>query len=260
MKKSIIFGCSFIFLGSFFLNFSNRSEPLISSFDTKPISHDIFNALLQKHVDASTGMVNYKGFIADSAKLNSYFKLLEANPPTNSTWTKPEQLAYWINAYNAYTLRLMIRNYPLKSIKDLGGKVPFVNSIWDYKFITIGNKKYDLNNIEHSIIRKQFPDEPRIHFAVNCASFSCPILRNEAYTAAKIDQQLQDQASKFINDGIRNKISVDKPQLSKIFLWYKTDFTKKMTLTAFINQFSKTKISPKATISHLDYLWSLNEQ
>jgi hypothetical protein len=134
-----------------------------------PVSHASFTDLLKKHVAAS-GKVNYKGFIRDSLQLNQYLELLSDNPPQNS-WSREDQLAYWINAYNAFTLQLIIRNYPLKSIKDIGSriKIPFVNTPWDIKFIRIGKRKFDLNNIEHDILRGKFK-EPRIHFAIVCAS------------------------------------------------------------------------------------------
>ena len=201
-------------------------------------THKTWNELLTKNVDAE-GHVNYKGFIKDSVKFKTYLSALEKEAPKDS-WTKDEKLAYWINAYNAFTVKLIIDNYPVKSIKDIGGSLYKINTAWDIKFINIEGEEYDLNNIEHGIIRKDF-NEPRIHFAVNCASASCPILRNEAFVGAKLDAQLTDQARTFINDGVRNKITKDKAELSKIFRWFSGDFTKDKTLIEFINQYSNTK-------------------
>ncbi|MFQ5334618.1 MAG: DUF547 domain-containing protein, partial [Flavobacteriales bacterium] len=108
-------------------------------------------------------------------------------------------------------------------------------------------------------IRKQF-SEPRIHFAVNCASASCPDLRNEAYTGSQLNRQLDEQARRFINDPRKNKISPSGTQLSKIFSWFQGDFTKKgYTIVEFVNKYAKVKISDKTKISYLDYLWTLNE-
>jgi hypothetical protein len=140
------------------------------------------------------------------------------NPPDKKEWSESAQLAYWINVYNAFTIKLIIDHYPVESIKDIGSKiqVPFINSPWDIKLIEIEGKKYDLNNVEHSILRKDF-EEPRIHFAIVCASFSCPKLRREAFTAEKLEEQLQEQAVDFINDPAKNSISKNKAEVSKIF-------------------------------------------
>lgn len=224
-------------------------------------SHLAFDALLKKYVSAG-GVVNYKGFQTDSVALNGYLNQLSQHPPNEKTWSKEEQMAYWINAYNAFTIKLITRYYPLKSIKDIGSsiQIPFVNTPWDIKFITIGKEKMDLNNIEHGKLRKQF-DDPRIHMALVCASKSCPILLNEAYDAKKLDEQLSRQSKAFLADPYRNKVSPDKPQLNMIFKWYGMDFnTKGSSVREFVNRHSTVKIKPDAKISHLDYDWALNDQ
>jgi hypothetical protein len=224
------------------------------------ISHQQFDDLLKKYVSAG-GIVNYKGFIKDSVALNRYLNLLSKTPPNEKIWTKEEQMAYWINAYNAFTLKLIIQYYPIKSIKDIGSsiQIPFVNTPWDLKFIQVGSEKMDLNNIEHGILRKKF-DDPRIHMALVCASKSCPILLNEAYTPEKLDQQLSRQTRAFLADSFRNQISADRPQLSMIFKWYGMDFTKNgSSITFFVNAHSPVKIKPKAKITYLEYDWGLNE-
>jgi len=238
---------------------------------SKPISHAIFDSLLQKHVSPE-GAVNYKGFIQDSIQFNEYLTFLKNNHPNKKNWSKDEQLAYWINAYNAFTVKLIVDHYPVKSIKDIKNGIGFVNSVWDIKFIKIEGEEYDLNNIEHSIIRKQF-DEPRIHFAVNCASYSCPRLRNGAFFADKLDEQLDDQARKFFNDERKNKIiSKDQIVLSSILKWYSTDFTNKgiisrlfggkartQNLIKFVNPYVDIDINKDAEIEFMDYRWDLNE-
>lgn len=227
--------------------------------DAKPISHATFDTLLKKHVN-NEGWVNYEGFIRDSVKFNKYISLLSANHPNKANWSKEERLAYWINAYNAYTIDLIIRNYPVESIKDIKDGIGFVNSVWDIKFINIEGEEYDLNNLEHSIIRPKFND-PRIHAAVVCASRSCPKLLNEAFVAERLDEQLNQRMTDFINDPKRNNIvSANKAELSKIFNWYKGDFTKKGSLIEFINQYTETKIDQDAEITWLDYGWDLNKQ
>lgn len=243
-----------IFLTLFF------TASLCSHAQSKAPSHEIWSALLKKNV-SSSGKVNYKGFVTDSAQLNKYLKILSEAKPDEKTWSINEQKAYWINTYNAFTVKLIVKNYPVKSIKDVGAKmqIPFINTPWDIKFIKIGKDTYDLNNIEHGNLRKKYGDA-RVHFALVCASKSCPILLNEAYTAEKLDQQLDAQAKVFLSDKTRNDISSDKPKLSKIFDWYAMDFKSKgVSVIDFINKFSVTKIDANAKITYLAYSWDLNE-
>ena len=220
--------------------------------------HSIWDNLLEKYV-TENGFVRYESLLDEQDSLKKYLQVLSENPPQN-TWSRAEKLAYWINAYNAFTLDLILENYPLESINDIGGwlQIPFVNSVFDKKFFEIGGEKMSLNNIEHGIIRKEF-DEPRIHFAVNCASVSCPPLRREAYKAESLDRQLQEQAIRFINDPDKNKIGRVHLELSKIFQWYTGDFKKNSTLIGFINRYTDTGIDPDAKIDYLDYDWGLNE-
>jgi hypothetical protein len=224
-----------------------------------PPSHTIWHELLQKHVNPA-GKVSYKGIIQDKQKLQTYLDLLSNNAPDRGKWSKEEQLAYWINAYNAFTVKLIMDHYPVKSIHDIKPKVniPVVNTVWHIEFFKIGGKPASLDEIEHKILRKEF-EEPRIHFAINCASFSCPILLNEAFVPEKLESQLDRVARQFINDPQRNRIAADKAEISQIFSWFQEDFTKKGSLIDFLNQYSKVKIKPNAKISHLDYNWALNE-
>ena len=228
--------------------------------EARPPSHLPWTLLLQKHVDEE-GMVDYKGFQQDRQKLKAYLETLETNPPNPGEWTEAEQLAYWINAYNAFTIDLVLEYYPVKSIKDIGSsiQVPFVNSPWDIKLMNIMGKKFDLNNLEHNIIREEF-DEPRIHFALVCAARSCPKLRREAYTAEQLDMQLNQQTRSFLADTAKNKIHKQEVQLSKLFDWYQGDFTRQGSLIDFLNRYAPTSINPDADISYMDYEWSLNEQ
>lgn len=244
---------------SVFIFSSCFSQPKFKNASEKAPSHEIWNTLVKANVSAE-GKVNYKGFIRDSLQLNKYLKLISSTPPNADKWSSEDQIAYWINAYNAFTVQLIIRNYPLKSIKEIGGKIPFINSSWDIKFITIGGEKFDLNNLEHGILRKDFV-EPRVHFALNCASISCPKLRNEAYTGAKLNAQLDDQAKAFINNPAKNKIGNGQDiKISKLFTWFEGDFKKKSpSIPAFLSKYSKVKVSEKAKIDYLDYNWNLNE-
>jgi hypothetical protein len=252
MKKSILIICAFtIFL------FTVTGQPEGNS-DHAP-SNQLYTKILQKYVNNS-GLVDYKGLKNDKAELQQYLNLLSQNPPS-AKWSNNEKKAYWINAYNAFTLKLIIDNYPVKSIKDIGPsiQIPFVNTPWQKKFFKIGGQEMKLDQIEHDILRKQFND-PRIHFTLVCASRSCPELRNEAYEAARLDKQLNEQGRIFLTDKSKNIISSDKLQLSKIFSWFKGDFTRNSNLIDFLNRFSPVKIKEDADIDHLDYNWNLNEQ
>ena len=141
----------------------------------------------------------------------------------------------------------------------MGGAIYKVNTSWDIKFIKIGNEELDLNNIEHQKIRGQF-NEPRIHFAVNCASVSCPRLRNEAFTANNLEVQLTDQTEYFLQYKIKNDLSDPKnPKVSKLFNWYSADFKiDGKTVTDFINKYSTSKVPEGTSLDYLDYNWNLN--
>ncbi|GAB3174982.1 DUF547 domain-containing protein [Telluribacter humicola] len=242
-----------------FLIACGTSAPASDSAPTD-VSHAIWDRLLKKHVD-NKGMVDYAAFKQDRAELKKYLDQLSKNAPNEKTWSKDEQLAYWINAYNAYTIDLILEHYPLKSIKDIGStiKIPFVNTPWDIKFIEIGGQKLDLNNIEHGIIRKKFND-PRIHFALVCAAVSCPPLRNEAFTPKDLDKQLDDQGKRFLNDPKKNIVSQNKASLSKIFDWYGGDFKGGMSLREWVNKYANTDLKEGGSISYMDYNWALNQQ
>jgi hypothetical protein len=223
-----------------------------------PVDHSAWDKLLKKHVN-DKGFVNYTAFKKDYDELKKYLDMLSASAP-NGKWSKEEQLAYWINAYNAFTVQLILDHYPgISTIKDIGSKIkiPFVSDAWTVKFITIGGKKMDLNNIEHGIIRKKF-DEPRIHFALVCAAKSCPPLRNEAFVAEQLDKQLDEQARDFMNDKSKNNVTKNKADISKIMDWYGGDFTKQMPLVDWINKYAAIKIDKNTPISYMDYNWDLN--
>lgn len=213
------------------------------------INHDLWTSILQAHV-SSVGVVDYQGIKNDN-RFKNYLKQLSSAKPINSNWSNNEKKAFWINAYNAFTIELIIKNWPVKSIKD-------INKPWDEKFITINNVNYSLNHIEHQILRKM--GDPRIHFGIVCASYSCPILLNEAYEAKTLDGQLKAQAIAFVNDSKRNVIKTNEVQISKLFSWFKSDFTVSGSLINFLNQYSKVKINENAKISYLEYNWSLNNK
>lgn len=215
---------------------------------TVKIDHSQWNKLLKKHV-SEQGFVDYSGFNKDVVALDSYLNFLSKNEPTQA-WSAQEMLAYYINLYNAGTVKLIVENYPVKSIKD-------ISRPWGKNRISVGDKMISLDEIEHGILRKM--NEPRIHFALNCASISCPKLLNEAFTSDKIKEQLERVTKGFINSD-KNKISASNAEISSLFDWYKKDFkvNGKTDVIAFINRYSIVKINPDAKISYMKYDWGLN--
>jgi hypothetical protein len=212
----------------------------------------IFNDLLKQNV-TKEGVVDYKGFKSNEAKLDRYISYLEKTSP-EKTWSVNKQKAFWINAYNAYTIKIILNNYPLKSIMDIkiAGK-----TAWKTSFAKVGGTTYTLDHIEHEILRKKLFD-PKIHVGVNCASGSCPKLANIAFTEENVEAELTKLMIAFINDPSRNKISKKKVQISSIFDWFKTDFTKNGSLIDYLNSYSETEIQADAKISYLKYDWTLN--
>lgn len=212
--------------------------------------HANWEKLLQKHVSAS-GVVNYNGFKASEKQLDDYLAFIESHAPEVS-WSKNKTMAYWINAYNAYTIKLILKNMPLKSIMEINqGKA------WDLNFIPHGSQKISLNHIEHKILREKYKD-PRIHFAVNCASFSCPKLSNKAFTESNLNAQLDALSRSFINNSKKNIISKSSVKISQLFNWYKGDFSDGNSVIPFINKYSTTKVDSDAKVDFLEYNWSLN--
>ncbi|PQB03522.1 DUF547 domain-containing protein [Aureitalea marina] len=212
-------------------------------------NHDQWTALLQKHVDAA-GWVNYTGFVEDRDALKIYLDLLQKTPPGDH-WSREDKLAYYINVYNAYTVELILQNYPLKSIKE-------INAPWNQKIVRLGEDELSLNDVEHEILRKM--DEPRIHFAINCASVSCPRLLNEAFTPNKLEAQLDQLTREFLNSD-KNQYEGKKARISQIFKWFTKDFQVdgKKNVIGFINPYLETPLDPKTKIAYLEYDWNLNE-
>ncbi len=218
-------------------------DPVKPDFD-----HSAWDKLLKKYVSVN-GKVNYKGFKSEWERLRAYIDELGQNVPGHKD-DKSLVLAYWINAYNALTVDLILRHYPLNSIKD-------IDQPWKQKNWQLGEKWYDLDEIEHKILRKM--DEPRIHFAIVCASFSCPNLLNEAYKAEILEKQLTRATRSFLADPTKNKIAPESIEISKIFQWFSQDFKQNGSLIDFLNRYSQVKIATNAKKRYKDYDWSLNE-
>lgn len=214
----------------------------------------VFNDLLQKHV-TKDGLVDYQSFKKDLPKLIKFTDYVATTIPDDS-WSVNKQKAFWINAYNAYTILLILQEYPLKSIIDvkIDGK-----TAWKTPLAKVGNQTYTLDFIEHEILRKKLFD-PRIHVGVNCASISCPKLANIAFTEENIDTELTRLMNEFVNDTSKNNINKNNIKISAIFDWFKEDFMKTASLIEYLNNYSKIKINKNASINYLPYNWSLNEK
>lgn len=217
-------------------------------------------------VKGSVTNVDYDALKANPAKLNSVLeKLTAVSAEEFSKFKENERLAFYINAYNAFTVKLIVDHYPVKSIKNIGGafKKP-----WDIRFFTLLGQKRTLDELEHGIIRKQF-NEPRIHLALVCAAKACPGLR--PYTAANLDPELDKASGDFLRDPTRNRYDATKHELTlaKIFDWYGDDFKKKFSsVPLFVAPYlangdkkleSEIK-SPETKVSYFDYDWSLNKK
>jgi hypothetical protein len=210
----------------------------------------IFNDLLQEHVTAD-GFVDYTSF--NKEKLERYLSYLERTSP-EVTWSENKQKAFWINAYNAYTIKKILEYDALISIVNIKENN---QTAWKIPFAKVGGKTYTLDYIEHEILRKNLFD-PRIHVGVNCASNSCPKLGNIAFTEENVEATLENLMKAFINDSTKNKITKNKLQISSIFDWFQEDFIKNGTVIEYLNTYSKTTINKKIAIHYLKYDWSLN--
>lgn len=214
--------------------------------------------MLESYVSDS-GKVDYQLLLVDQQVLQKSLTDLAAQKPSVH-WSDNQKKAYWINLYNLFTLKLITDNYPLKSIKDLNPtlSIPLVYTVWSKNTFKLGKQKISLDNIEHDILREEFSD-PRIHFAVNCASVSCPKLLNQAYTPEQLESQLEQQTTFFINNPSKNRITTDNIWLSPLFKWYSSDFEKDGSVKNFIAQYSIEPLNKDLNTEYLEYNWNLNE-
>ena len=243
-----------------------RAWPAAERVSMDKVDHAAFDALLKKYVDGR-GMVAYakwKASAADVAALDAYLGKLSQGDRARIAG-RNAKLAFWINAYNAVTIKGILREYPTTSIRNHTAKV-FGYNIWDDLLLRVGDDEVSLNDIEHKILRKM--REPRIHFAIVCASISCPKLINEAYTAAKLDKQLAANARDFFAD--RGKFQYDasgsRISISPILKWFGEDFgantaAQMATVSPYLPaDAQKLARSGRARVSYLDYDWGLNDQ
>jgi len=226
--------------------------------DASEVNNTIFAKLLSEHV--GDGRVDYDGFKADEVKLDQYLEMLARVDPEKLT--RSGRFAFYINLYNAWTIKLILSKYPnLESIKDLGS---IFRSPWKKKIVKLNGRVVSLDYIEHGLLRPTYKD-PRIHFAVNCASKSCPQLRNEPYAGETLELQLNDAARAFINDPESNYIDKDTLYVSRIFKWYHEDF--RQGVVPFVKSYANGPLKEKIEaieahlqVAYLPYDWSLNDK
>ena len=220
------------------------------------VDHGVYAELLNRYV--KDGKVDYRGFKSEEARLDQYLKVLEGTDPKKLL--RDEQFAFYINAYNAWTIKLILSAYPeIKSIRDLGN---LFKSPWKKKLARIDGDIVTLDHIEHDILRPLFKD-PRVHFAINCASKGCPPLRAEPYRGAVLNEQLNDMAQAFINDDRYNRLEGRTLYVSRIFKWFGEDF--KDDIIGFFLKYARGALKNELTLNpqeikvrYLEYDWSLN--
>lgn len=231
-------------------------------------THGAWDALLRKHVVLVDGgkasRLDYAAIARERAVLQDYLhSLARASAAEFNAWSRPEQMAFLVNAYNAHTVEKVLTRYPnLKSIWDFGR---FFSNPFRDPFFSLLGEKMTLDRLEHEILRKKYPD-PRIHYAVNCASVSCPMLREEAYVGIHLENQLEEQARRFLSDRSRNRVRGGRLEVSKIYDWFREDFE---PLERYFAPYArllsddpgqqKLIADAKTRISFLDYDWTLND-
>lgn len=228
---------------------------------TVQLDHSEFAAILQKSTTDRGGILRFDYANADKGAVERYVKKLLSVQP--GSLNRHEQLAYWINLYNAATLQVVLDHYPVPSIKEieLEGSGLF-GGPWNAKLFEVNGQRLSLNDIEHGILRPYWKD-PRIHYAVNCASIGCPNLLREPYTAANVEERLNQQARAFINHPRGVSVNDDSVQLSEIFRWYRSDFGgSDETILEHVRLYAdpelKKSLEGVSSVDSYDYDWRLN--
>jgi len=224
-------------------------------------SHAAWDALLRQHVVLLEGgrasQLRYAGIAQERAAFRQYLdSLSRVGEAEFQAWSRPQQMAFLVNAYNAYTVEKILTRYPdIRSIWDFG---KFFGNPFRDEFFPLLGRKASLDAVEHGMLRKRY-GEPRIHFAVNCASVGCPMLREEAYVAPRLEQQLEEQTVRFLSDRSRNRYREGRLEVSMIFDWFREDFEPR---EAFLLRYAALLGVPpgvRPKLAFLDYDWSLND-
>jgi hypothetical protein len=244
-----------------------RTVAAAESVSMDQIDHRVWDALLTRYVDdrGNVAYAAWKGSAQDVQALDAYLATLSTADPRRQA-SKNAVLAFWTNAYNAVTVRGILREYPTSSIRNHAAKLIGYN-IWKDLLLLVGGQPYSLDQIEHEILRKR--NEPRIHFAIVCASRSCPRLLNRAYTAADLENQLVTNTKAFFADpaNFRHDAARRVFHLSSILSWFADDFgsdqaSRLRTIAPYLptREAYQAALSNAVTVSYLDYDWGLNDQ
>jgi hypothetical protein len=221
--------------------------------------HAPWNALLAKYVTRD-GQVDYAGFLDDEDRLGAYLQTIRRTVPDEQTWSRNEQEAYWLNVYNAASVYMVLQYYPVQSMNEIRIRtIKGTKSAWEASSVTVGGRQYSLNQIEREILRTRFQD-PRVHCALVAAAQASPPLLNEAYDGSRLDQQLDGQVTRFLNDPKFNLLTQNHVRLSSLFDWYSAEFGDTEQLIAWLNHYATTQVAPKAKVEFLPFDWSLNER
>lgn len=267
-----------------------KDQPTVSAGNAIPTNlkvtaEDAYRTVLSERVN-DKGLVDYRALKADRRDLDRYVSSLAGlDPKSYEAWKDGEKIAFWINAYNALTLKAIVDHYPIKKGGLVSGlrfpesSIRQIPGVWDELSHPIMGKPMTLDQIEHEILRKQF-DEPRIHMALVCAAMGCPPLRNEPYWGDRLDEQLTDQTRKLFSDS--RQFRIDRKDgtvyLSSIFKWFGEDFARKYSTNGLqqvganlrpVVNFASRHAGPadaeylktrEYSVAFLDYDWSLNEE
>ena len=279
-SAAFVFGTSNVLKSRYTVDIDINDAARVPAPDTERYAN-----VLNAFVDDS-GLVNYAALKANPADLNAYLRsVANLDPATFKTWPTAARIAFWCNAYNAYTLKAIIDHYPIRStffrsLKHPKNSIRQIAGVWDRLEWPVLGTPMTLDAIEHEILRAKF-DEPRIHAALVCAARSCPPLRNEPYTGIQLEEQLNAQMAAYLSDPKRFRIDYDKyvVHLSSILEWYGEDFVKTYGVEegfggrsrverAVLNAIAPHIPAEDATflrtaeydVAYLDYDWSLNEQ
>ena len=249
------------------------------------VDHSPYDAFLKAYTRG--GLVNYSAIKKDKSGLEAYLRTLSDSSAVHyKTWSRDARMAFWINAYNAVTIYAIVTNYPIEGGGFVSKKrfpqnsIRQIKDVWDTEYVELAGRPITLNEIEHDILRKEFAD-PRIHFALVCASGGCPLLSDDAYVAQSLDDMLEQDAIRFVNDGDKVRVNITRGRLyaSEIFDWYAEDFTlegeetpewlkgyKKKTrgfvsfIAPRVDGQTRSAIEARSLkVTYLDYDWSLNE-
>lgn len=272
MMKRIAMIAGIVVMTSGFIGGFSSSEPEVwdiwednNPANTQPIDHSAWDGLLKKYIKQDeTGLNRFaygKVSAKDNQALNAYIKTMSEIEISDRA--KPVQFAYWVNMYNAITIKVILDNYPVKSIRDIDTSGIFANGPWGSELVTIEEETLTLDDIEHAILRPIWKD-PRIHYAVNCASIGCPNLSKDAFTAANTEKLLEEGAKAYINNPRGFDIEDGELIVSSIYKWFAYDFGNSEQgvidhLSKYASAERLEKLKSIKKISDTDYDWSLNE-